>query len=399
MTQTHAHATARFRPSTWIGAGLVAIALALGLGAWFFGDELTAPDIDPKTVAERQQELHELAARLVKERKLARGDGYVKTVDAAQMLWYFALAKDNDLYTLLRDRLVDKVVVNDPNQKISRHFVAWRYWPGEEDKPLDASGTTEALRLAKALWIGAIQFDRPGDRDLALNIIRGYARHQATFSGIWLIRNYYNLRENHFATNSYTIDYDPDLVAAAADYTDSEKLQKVADRSAKKIDQAIASTGLIRQIIQPELKTLMPDKDAIFSPNNVEQLSNSAETATCAHHTAPQAGQGVLDFSLNRGSYLRQLYNASSGEPITTDGAGAETFAPLVRLAIQQDRPKAMRIMLKRLMDTARPWSIEQTPLKSRAYNLSQALVTLQRVQRYRAEDQSIVTVHQALDN
>jgi hypothetical protein len=390
---THTSSSGGPRLTTVVGIVLVATALVLGVGGFFLADELNAPRIDREAIDRRQDALHALAVQYVDQHKLARADGYVKTVDAAQLLWYFALADDRDTYMVLRDRVLDKVLVNDAGQSLTRHFVAWRYWPGEQDRPLDASGTTEALRVAKALWVGAKQFDRPADRKLALSIIRGYARHQATFEGIWLIRNYYNLQEDHFATNSYTIDYDPDLVDAAAARTGDTTLQTVANRSAAKIRQALSPAGLIRQIIQPELKTLMPDKDAIFSPNDIEQLSNSAETATCAHRTAPKAGQAVLDFALSRNSYLRQLYNASTGHAVTKDGAGVETFAPLVRLAIQQDRPEAMRVMLERLIETSKPAAIEQTPLKSRAYNLSQALIALQRVQRYRDAQVSIVTI------
>lgn len=375
-----------------VGVSLVAVALIAGVSGYFFAGE-SGPDITTQAIEKRRASLHELAARYVNEHKLARSDGYVKTIDAAQLTWYFALAGDRERYRTMRDRLVEKTVVDEPERAITRHFVAWRYWPGDTDKPLDASGTTEALRVAKALWIGANQFDRPKDRELAINILRGYARHQATFSGIWLIRNYYHLRQHHFVTNSYTIDYDPDLLAAAATHTENPTLRTVAEKSAAKVKQALSPAGLVRQIIQPELKTLMPDEDAIFSPNDIEQLSNSAEVATCAHRTAEEVGRSVLDFALNRSSYLRQLYNASTGEPVTTDGAGAETYGPLVRLAIQQDRPAAMRRMLRRLMAVSSPEAIEAMPLKSRAYNLGQTLLALQRVQRYRDKNQSTITV------
>jgi hypothetical protein len=381
------------RLSMVVGIALVAFALMLAGGALVFSENEESVNISPRAVAQRKQALHELALQYVSRGQLARADGYVKTIDAAQLLWYFALAGDRASYEPLRDRVVSKTVVESPDRPISRYFVAWRYWPGDQDKPLDASGTTEALRLAKALWLGARQFDRNKDRTLAMRILRGYTRHQATFDGVWLIQNYYHLKLHHFATNSYTIDYDPDLLAAAADHTGDETLKGVADKSTQLVKRALSPAGLVRQIIQPELRTLMPDEDAIFSPNDLEQLSNSAEVATGTLHTAPEVARRVLDFAMQRVSDLRLLYNASTGNSATKTGVGVETYGPLLRLAVRRDRPGDVETLLRHVMQTSEPAAIKQLAPKSRAYNLGQALLALQRVQRYRDESASIVTL------
>ena len=41
----------------------------------------------------------------------------------------------------------------------------------------DASGTTEALRVAAGLWFGGRVFDRQLDTDLAVMFVEGYGRH------------------------------------------------------------------------------------------------------------------------------------------------------------------------------------------------------------------------------
>jgi hypothetical protein len=55
------------------------------------------------------------------------------------------------------------------------------------------------------------------DQKLALTILDGYARHETTDQGIWLIRNYFAFAGRNFATNTFVIDYDADFVRQVAD--------------------------------------------------------------------------------------------------------------------------------------------------------------------------------------
>ena len=99
--------------------------------------------------------------------RLVRADGFVYAVDVAQLMACFADAGDAGGYARLRDDALKHLVVDDRSDPYARGFVLWRYRPGAPAARRDASGTTEGLRIARALWLGANQFGRPADRDLA----------------------------------------------------------------------------------------------------------------------------------------------------------------------------------------------------------------------------------------
>jgi hypothetical protein len=53
------------------------------------------------------------------------------------------------------------VIVDKPDDPFTKGFVLWKCVPGATP---DASGTTEALRLARALWAGQRRFGRARTR-------------------------------------------------------------------------------------------------------------------------------------------------------------------------------------------------------------------------------------------
>ena len=141
-------------------------------------------------------------------------DEYTYAVDVGQLLCYFAWARDKQPYLALRDFAAKELIVDLKDDPFTKGFVLWRCQPGQ--KP-DASGTTEALRLAKGLWVGSAAFGRPEDRELAVAVVEGYGRHQNVDQGLWLIRNYFHFASRAFASNSFIIDYDPDFLREVAD--------------------------------------------------------------------------------------------------------------------------------------------------------------------------------------
>ncbi len=307
-----------------------------------------------REVRDEAVRLRDVAMNLVRTDRLARKDGSVFAVDVGQLAHAAAMHGDLEIYTPLRRIILEELLVDDPQQDFTDGFVKWRYHPTE---PADATGTTEALRAAQALLAGADAWpDRyGGDRDTARLILHGYARHAATDQGVWLIRNYYNLVGNHFATNSFTIDYDPDFVTAAAERFDDAKIRDVAARSVDLIRHAVTPAGLIHSIIQPEVLTLMWIDRGIFSPNNLEQLSNVAAVAERSVQTSPEVARSVLRFAMGRleaDGVLHLNYDASTGLPQGSQQAGVETYAPLLRLAVALDNPQAHDRMLHHLLRT-----------------------------------------------
>ena len=272
---------------------------------------------------------------------------YVYTVELAQLMEHFAEAGDLEPYLTLRDFPARHLIVDRPDESFTRGFVLWRCVPGATP---DASGTTEALRVAKALWAGHKKFGRAEDGALALSILDGYARHETVDQGIWLIRNYYAFAGKNFATNTFVIDYDADFVRRVADdvkASDPErhkKLSLLADNSYCLMRRAIAPTGLLYDLVQPELKTMYWGLEvAAFSPNDVVQTNNACTTAATVARGDPATARGVLAFVTSRqatGGKVYQYYYGRTGERVNAWGLGAAETAAVVRLAaLLGDRP------------------------------------------------------------
>ena len=321
--------------------------------------------------------IYEQAQALIARRQGARPDGYVYTVDLSQFLMYAALNKDRRLYTPLRDFAVRHLILDNSSDPYTRGFVLWRYREGSSP---DASGTTEALRLAQSLWLGSQVFGDKTDREQAVLILQGYTRHAHTDNGVWLIRNYFNLKTRAFATNSFLVDYDPDFLREVAQATGEPKLQEATQQSYTMVRQAVAPSGLLYDIIQPEILTLVPELKnlVIFSPNDVVKLSNTCLVAERTVVEAPEIGQRVLRFALERLPELSSYYYGRTGEPLPESGAAAPTYACLVRLAVKLKDQKALNAFFKPFVIHAE--FVRQNPKKSSLYTVNEVLLALQSV-------------------
>jgi hypothetical protein len=326
------------------------------------------------TREEVQARLHELTAGWVAQGDWAREDGYIYAVDVAQLAVYAARCGDRAMFEPLRAALLERFMVEDGSDE-ARGFVAWRQKAGE---PLDASGTTEALRAAEALWRGQQAFEGLAeDRATVLLILHGYARHGAYDQGQWLIRNYYNLRTQTYATNSYLIDYDPQFIDEVAGALDDEALCVLARRSAELVAQAVAPTGLLRQIAQPELRTLMPGGATVFfSPNNVEQLGNSAAVAERCVTTNRSVAEGVLRFAMQRWPRVSRYYDADRGRPVGEEPADAGAYAALLRLACRLDDGAACERLEAALLKEAEAFLNQ--PAGAKLYTAGEILLALE---------------------
>ncbi len=229
--------------------------------------------------------------------------------------------------TLIRD---------DPQDPYTQGFVPWRLHPGQNP---DASGTTEALRLSRGLWLGSKAFNRPADAELALKILDGYSRHAAVDQGIWIVRNYFGFGNRAFASNSFLVDYDPDFIREIANERNDATLNKLADNCYTVINSAVAPSGLLHDIIQPEVATLYPELNlAAFSPNDVIQFSNCCTTAIGVAVGLPNLSRKILAFALNRLEDLRVYYLGRTGEPHNAKSAAVYEYSILARLAARLGR-------------------------------------------------------------
>ncbi|HET6249656.1 MAG TPA: hypothetical protein VFE47_18350 [Tepidisphaeraceae bacterium] len=289
------------------------------------------------------------ARALVDLKLLTRDDGSIYTVDAAQLMIVFAQMNEADGYRAMREHAEKNLIIDDPNESFTRGFVAWKWKNGQ--KP-DASGTTEALRLARGLWLGAKAFNRPADGELARKILAGYARHATSDQGIWFIRNYYNFATHSFASNSYLVDYDPDFLHEVAAETNDAALAKLADDSYAVVKMAVAPSGLLYDIIQPEVATLYPELNvAAFSPNDIVQFSNCCTTATTVTTGHPEIARKILAIAMNRLDDLRTYYLGRTAEPFNAKSAAVTEFSVLSRLAANLGAEDAAATIADRAMN------------------------------------------------
>ena len=327
-----------------------------------------------------ERRLDARVAKWVAEDALARKSGHVYAIDVGQLALYAARSGDASLYRPLRRRLADRFVV----RKGKGAFLAWRR--GEE--PPDASGTTEALRAAQALWIGARAFGREADRALARDLLAGYAAHGWTSRGVWMIRNYFNFGTRAYATNSYLVDYAPDFLRRVAEATGGATLARLAKRSAKLVRRARTEAGLLHQVIQPEVLTLRPGAAAIFSPNGRVQLANTAAVAEHSVAACPAVAKGVARFAAARLGDLRSFYDAETGAPASREQPGVGGYASLLRLVVRlraAGHEAAAAAEVERRLHravVARGRAFARRPRAPRAYVAGQLLLALEAARR-----------------
>ncbi len=270
--------------------------------------------------------------------QLARPDGHVYAVDVTQLAIVAALRGERGIYKSLRRVILEELVVTTPGDPYIDGMVAWRYKPGEAR---DASGTTEALRAAEALVEGmdAFGFD---DEAVVRRVLAAYGRHAYEENGLWYIRNYFNLQTRAFSTNSFLIDFDPDLLHRLGERFEDEALQELSQKSVELIRRCETRSGLLHQMIRPEVATMLGPQFMVYSPNNAEQLNNVLAVAERCVVTERATAERVLAFAMSRLSGLRDVYNASSGVPMGERPASVDTFAALLRLAVRLGDERAI---------------------------------------------------------
>jgi len=337
---------------------------------------LSSIDLNPL-----QDKLHKHIQTWLANDRLARSDGYVYAIDIGQLLIYFANEGDLENYTTFRNLAVEHLIRNDPSDPYTQGFVGWRY---KEGKELDASGTTEALWIAKGLWLGNQEFDEPADQELALQILNGYARHEYIDQGIWFIRNYFNFGTRAFSINSYLVDYYPDFVQEVANTTDDSELTALAQNSLDLIRQGkagddYAQGALLHSIVMPEIKTFMPDLDVVaFSPNDIIQLSNACAIAEMVVESDRELAKQVLDFADSRIDNLEIYYYGRTGEAASGQPASTSEWTCFTRLAAKLNETTTAQ----NFMTQARPlWEhFGQNPYEPRLYIAGQILLSIQAI-------------------
>lgn len=313
---------------------------------------------------------------LIAANDFARPNGYVYAVDIGQLMLYFANKGDLANYMGFRQLAIEQLILDDPSDPYTQGFVGWRYNPSE---PLDASGTSEALLIAKGLWKGFQQFYDPLDEELTLLILDGYAKHAFVDQDIWLIRNYFNLKTRSFAPNSYLVDYDPDFLHDMSTTMNNPELTELTTLSNELIRKGQTPAGLLHSIVLPELKTLYPDADlAVFSPNDVIQFSNACAVAEKTIKTDPQLARNFLQFTEVHLDTLMTYYYGQTNEPLMEDPARLSEWTCLVRVAAGLNDSRLTEQLIQRALPFWR--SFDKQPGEPRLYQAGQILLAIDAV-------------------
>lgn len=342
------------------------------------------------------------AKEQVERKTWTREDHRVYTVDLAQLAIYAAQAEDREMYDALRAILLDNIVVNTPDDPYLHGMVAWGFSASPSNatqraEPLDASGTTEALRVAEALTLGIDVFGHP-DEQTVRDILAAYTRH-ATLeahggdSPTWYIRNYLNLQTRAFATNCFLIDLDPDLIARLAKRFDDDALRQLAERKTElikrcRVPDTSGGSGLLHQMIRPEVATAMGPEYVVYSANGHERLNLTLTVAERCVTTNPDAARAAFTFAMQRLDDLRLAYDIDTGQPARGDDephAGPETVAPLLRLAVHLNERKAVEEIRLHLLRVSADLPESTHPAK--LYAIGETLWALEVARRYLAKN------------
>lgn len=222
-----------------------------------------------------REDLEKALLLRMKDGVLPRASGMAYAVDGATLLLY-AVESENlplfeDLWKSFREVFVVPVDFGGPDALT----ICWKRHPGE---PPDASGTTETVLTAKALWKAGHRWGRQDFLEQSLGFLRGYLGHISGEGRSWQIRNYYNYGTRAFATNSYALGYYPDFLAEVARSGLLPEAKEAEVNSLNFLRNAALPNGLFASSFDPELRTLFPDSEVSyhFSPNFRIKVGDSA---------------------------------------------------------------------------------------------------------------------------
>ena len=195
-----------------------------------------------------------------------RQSGEAYAVDAALFLLYAVESGNRALFDELLPPFRQAFLVSFEGGAHTSGMVGWKR---RAQEPPDASGTTETMLAAKALWRAGVLWENESYLEESLSLIRGYLAHESGKEKSWQIRNYYNYGTRAFATNSYALGYFPDFLFEVARSGLLLEASEAADRSLRFLRNAALPNGLFSSSFDPELRTLFPESEFSyhFSPD------------------------------------------------------------------------------------------------------------------------------------
>lgn len=264
-----------------------------------------------------------------------RPDGWAYAVDVGNLMLYAAERGEIELFRQLSDVVRRDYLITRSNDRNALYTVAWRF---RRDRPVEASGTTETLRMVEAYWIAGERWNNEYYHQLAWAMAKAYVRHEWSdeYGEGWYIRNYYNYETKAYATNTFLVDYAPDVLRRVADGMRDTDLRKTADKAADFVVRAQVPFGYFHEMYQPEIATLY-DNITYFSPNGVLQIIDSHEAALgISELYAPGEARRTYEFS--KAQHLsplgiRNQYQMNGAPNPGGEGVTAAVYAFVARLS------------------------------------------------------------------
>jgi hypothetical protein len=193
-------------------------------------------------------------------------------------------------------------------------------------------------------------------------------RHQFSdqYGENWFIRNYYNYETKEYATNSFLVDYAPDVLRRVADGMHDADLRAAADKSAQFVEQAQVGFGFFHEMYQPEISTLYANVK-YFSPNGIIQIIDSHEAALgIADIYGPDAARRTYAFAKeqylkNNGAVANQYLLDGTPYGSTPDTSTEAVYAFMARLSVRVGDPAFARQLIDERMSPDRLYSNPRT--------------------------------------
>jgi hypothetical protein len=297
-----------------------------------------------------------------------RPDGWAYAIDFGNLMVYGAQRGSIDLFRQLSDIVERDYLVTKSNDPNALYTVAWRHRP---DRLNEASGTTETLRMVEAYWAAGERWNNDYYRRLAYLMAKAYARHQWSdeYGEGWFIRNYYNYETKEYATNTFLVDYAPDVLRRVAEYMHDPDLLAPAKASAEFVAAAQLESGLFHAMYQPEIRTLYANM-SYFSPNGIVQVIDSIEAALGVSELySPERARMTYEFA--RQQYLSSPTRAISNQfhmdgSLTGEPENAPAvYAYIVRLGVRLGDSAWPRELIAQKLNTARLYETAPLPVEN----------------------------------
>ncbi len=317
---------------------------------------LPAPSPDPAIREQEEVILRALRAELAARGglPLRAGDGWAYAVDVGNLMIYAAERGNIELFRSLSDVVRRHYLIQRTDDANALFTIAWRAHP---DREAEASGTTETLRMAEAYWKAGERWDNDYYRRLAYVLARAYARHADVdeYNRLWYIRNYYNYETKTYATNTYLVDYNPDILRRIADGMDDPQLRTAAELSKAFVLGAQLDFGLFHEMYQPEISTLYGAM-TYFSPNAITQVIDSYEAVLGITDSAPDAARRTHRFMKSEYDSISSQYTIDGSEwgPRADDPS---VYAYVARLALRLNDLEFARTLIDKEMSAARVYA------------------------------------------